>query len=394
MSNSTFISAYARTPLGAMQGELASQSVCQLGGVAISAALNQFDRSLSSVDDVFMGCVLPAGSGQAPAKQAAQHAGLDASVNCCTINKVCGSGMKSIMLADQSLRCGDSSVVIAGGMESMSNAPYLLAKARSGYRLGHGQLLDHTFVDGLEDARSGELMGLFAEATADKYHFSREDQDNFALASLERAQQALSKGYFDQEIAPVDVNIKGGVKSVAQDELPKKARPEKIPMLRPAFKPDGSVTAANASALADGASALVLVSDSASKGTSIPVRARIVACAQHAQAPEWFTTAPSGAINKVLDKAGWSLTDVDLYEINEAFAVVALAAMKSLSLPHDIVNIQGGACALGHPLGASGARIVVTLLSAMERLDVKRGVASLCIGGGEATAVAIERIET
>jgi acetyl-CoA C-acetyltransferase len=332
-----------------------------------------------------MGCVLPAGLGQAPARQAALGAGLPQSVPCTTVNKMCGSGMKAAMLAHDAIAAGSAGIVVAGGMESMTNAPYLLEKARAGMRLGHGRVMDHMFLDGLEDAYDkGRLMGTFAEDTARELQFTREMQDEFALASLDRARRAITEGRFHLEVAPVG--------DVVEDEQPGKARPEKIPTLKPAFRADGTVTAANSSSISDGAAALVLMRMSEADRRGIAPLAIVRGHASHAQAPAWFTTAPIGAINKVLDRVGWSADDVDLYEINEAFAVVALAAMRELGLPHDKVNVNGGACALGHPIGASGARILATLLAEMDAREVRRGIASLCIGGGEATAMAVERV--
>ena len=365
----------ARTPIGGLLGELKDFSAVQLGAEAIKAAVSRSGLTPQDIQEVFMGCVLPAGLGQAPARQAAIHAGLPSSVNCTTINKVCGSGMKSIMLADPEL------ITVAGGMESMTNAPYLLLKARSGYRAGHGELKDHMFLDGLEDAyekNEKKLMGLYAEQTAKKYNISREEQDKFALESLLRAQKNL----FGDEIIAVN--------NIDKDELPQRAKPEKIPQLKPAFDPNGTVTAANSSSISDGAAALVLMSESQAKQKKLKPIARIVGCATHSHDPAWFTTAPVLAIQKLLQKISWDINTVDLFEINEAFAVVTLVAMKELKLSHDKVNVHGGACALGHPIGASGARIVVTLLSALKQRGLKRGIASLCIGGGEATALAVE----
>ncbi len=397
MTDPIVIVSAARTPLGGFQGELQSLTAPKLGAVAIAAALARAGLAADQVDEVFMGNVLPAGLGQAPARQAALGAGLPEAVPCTTISKVCGSGMKAVMLAHDALLAGSVTSVIAGGMESMSLAPYLLDRARGGYRLGHGRTIDHMFFDGLEDAYSTDaggnrrLMGTFAEDTAEAYQFTREVQDGFALTSLARSQKAQADGAFDAEIAPVTVKGRGGDVSIAADEQPKTAKPDKIPTLKPAFRKDGTVTAANSSSISDGAAALLLMRRSEAEARGLPIRAIVRGHAGHAQAPAWFTTAPVGAMQKLLAKVGWSAKDVDLYEINEAFAVVALAAMKDLDLPADKVNIHGGACALGHPIGASGARILVTLLHALERYDLKRGIASLCIGGGEATAVALER---
>lgn len=397
MTDPIVIVSAARTPLGGFQGELQSLTAPKLGAVAIAAALARAGLAADQVDEVFMGNVLPAGLGQAPARQAALGAGLPEAVPCTTISKVCGSGMKAVMLAHDALLAGSASSVVAGGMESMSLAPYLLDRARGGYRLGHGRTIDHMFFDGLEDAYSTDaagnrrLMGTFAEDTAEAYQFTREVQDGFALTSLARSQKAQADGAFDAEIAPVTVKGRGGDQQIAADEQPKTAKPDKIPTLKPAFRKDGTVTAANSSSISDGAAALLLMRRSEAEARGLPIRAIVRGHAGHAQAPAWFTTAPVGAMQKLLAKLGWSAKDVDLYEINEAFAVVALAAMKDLDLPADKVNIHGGACALGHPIGASGARILVTLLHALERYDLKRGIASLCIGGGEATAVALER---
>ncbi|MEW5888516.1 MAG: acetyl-CoA C-acetyltransferase [Pseudomonadota bacterium] len=381
----------ARTPMGGFQGDLASRTGPQLGAVAIKAAVERAGLKPEQIQEAYMGCVLPAGVGQAPARQAALGAGLPLSVACTTVSKVCGSGMKALMLAHDGLVAGTNDIVVAGGMESMTNAPYLLPKARAGLRLGHGQVLDHMFFDGLEDAyQKGRLMGTFAEDTAEKYGFTRQAQDDFAITSTRRAQQAIQDGSFAWEIAPVAVAGKKGEVLVDKDEQPLKAQLDKIPTLKPAFKKDGTVTAANSSSISDGAAALVLMRQSTADKLGVTPLARIVAHSSHAHEPGWFTTAPVGAIQKVLSKADWSPGSVDLYEINEAFAVVTMAAMKDLGLPHDKVNVHGGACALGHPIGASGARIVVTLLGALRKYGARRGVASLCIGGGEATAMAIE----
>ena len=353
----------------------------------MAGALARAGIAGEAVDEALMGNVLSAGLGQAPARQAALGAGLPQSVPCTTISKVCGSGMKAVMLAHDLIAAGSARIVVAGGMESMSNAPYLLDRARAGYRLGHGQVLDHMFLDGLEDAyEKGRLMGTFAEDTARHFQFSRQMQDDYALASLDRAKAAIASGAFVDEIAPVTV---GGVE-VLEDEQPGKARPDKIPQLKPAFHPQGTVTAANSSSISDGAAALVLMRLSEAQRRGVTPLATIVGHASHARAPAWFTTAPVGAVEALMQKTGWSLDQVDLFEINEAFAVVALAAMRELALPHDKVNVNGGACALGHPIGASGARILVTLLGALRRRGLRRGVATLCIGGGEATAVAVE----
>tara|TARA_B100000809_G_scaffold53114_1_gene48501 strand:+ start:819 stop:1997 length:1179 start_codon:yes stop_codon:yes gene_type:complete len=381
----------ARTPMGVFQGALSTLSATELGAVAIKAALLNAGVAARDVSEVLMGCVLSAGLGQAPARQAALAAGLPESIPSTTLNKVCGSGMKAIMQGRQALISGDADVVVAGGMESMSGAPYLLPKAREGYRLGHGELLDSVFYDGLQDAAAGELMGVFAEACVDKYEYSRADQDAYALQSLVRAQQAIASGDFVREIAPVNVTGRHGDTVVAVDESPGCAKPEKIPQLKPAFKKHGSVTAANSSSISDGAAALVLMRRDDAIAQGLNVLAVIKAQAQHAQAPEWFTTAPVAAIKKVLAKSTWIKDDVDLFEINEAFACVAMVARDELEINQSKLNISGGACALGHPIGASGARIVVTLIAALQRLNKSKGVAALCIGGGEATAMAFER---
>lgn len=384
----------ARTAMGGFQGDFASLTAAQLGAAAIRAALARAGVAADQVDEVLMGCVLPAGQGQAPARQAALGAGLPQSVPCSTVNKMCGSGMKTVMLGFDALHARPGEVVVAGGMESMSNAPYLLPKARAGMRLGHGQVLDHMFLDGLEDAYDkGRLMGTFAEDTAQHYQFTREQQDAYAIESLKRAQRASGDGGFGDEITPVSIKSRSGEQQITIDEQPGKAKLDKIPQLKPAFRPDGTVTAANSSSISDGGAALVLMRQSEAERRGLTPLARIVATASHAQAPAWFTTAPIGAMRTLLEQAGWSAEDVDLYEINEAFAVVAMAAMREMNLPHDKVNVRGGACALGHPIGASGARILVTLLSAMRARGVDKGVASLCIGGGEATAVAVERVQ-
>jgi len=391
------IVAAARTPLGAFQGALSGLSAPALGALAIQAAVSRAGLAPAQVGEVFMGCVLPAGLGQAPARQAALLAGLPQSAGCTTVNKVCGSGMKAAMLAHDVLLAGSAEVVVAGGMESMSNAPYLLPKARGGLRLGHGQVLDHMFLDGLEDAYSadnrGRLMGSFAEDCATHYAFDRESQDAYAMASTTRAQAAMRDGAFDWEIAPVTLSDRQGEREIAADEQPPKANLDRIPLLKPAFRKDGTVTAANASSISDGAAALVLMRASTARRLGCTPLAQVVAHATHAQAPAWFTTAPVGAIEKVLEKTGWLAGEVDLWEINEAFAVVAMAAMKELALPHERVNVHGGACALGHPIGASGARILVSLIGALRRHRMRRGIASLCIGGGEATAMAISLVD-
>jgi acetyl-CoA C-acetyltransferase len=386
------IAAAARTPIGGFQGELSEVSVPALGAVAAQAALARSGIAPGDVEEVILGCVLPAGLGQAPARQAALAAGLPDSAPCTTINKMCGSGMKAIMAAHDALDAGTARIVLAGGMESMSNAPYLLDRARSGYRIGHGKLLDHMFCDGLEDAYDHLPMGAFAEDCAQSFQFTRAAQDEFAIASLDRAQRAIADGTFANEIAPVRVNGKTGPNTVLHDEQPQKAKRDKIPYLKPVFRQDGTVTAANSSSISDGAAALILMPRSEAERRGVAPLAEIRAHASHAQAPSAFPTAPIGALRKLMDKTGWSLADVDLYEINEAFAVVTMAAMHELSLPHEKVNVHGGACALGHPIGASGARIVVTLLAAMQKYGVKRGAAAICIGGGEATALALEAL--
>ncbi|OQS47684.1 acetyl-CoA C-acyltransferase [Chromobacterium violaceum] len=383
----------ARTAMGGFQGALSGLTASQLGAAAIRAAVERAGVSAGDVDEVIMGCVLPAGQGQAPARQAALGGGLPQSTPCTTINKMCGSGMKALMMAHDQLLAGNGGVVVAGGMESMSNAPYLMPKARGGLRLGHGEIKDHMFLDGLEDAyQKGTLMGVFAEQCAEKYGFSRQDQDEFAIASLTRAQQAIKGGQFKDEIAAVTVPGRGGDTVVDTDEQPLKANLDKIPTLRPAFKKDGTVTPANSSSISDGGAALVLMTAAEAARRGLKPIARVVGHSSFAHEPGWFTTAPVHAIEKLLAKTGWRAGEVDLYEINEAFAVVTMAAMHDLKLPHDKVNVHGGACALGHPIGASGARIVISLLSALKQRGGKRGVASLCIGGGEATALAVELI--
>ena len=381
----------ARTPMGAFQGELKDFAAPQLGAAAIRAAVERAGIKADQVQEVIMGCVLPAGQGQAPARQASIVAGLPLSTGCTTVNKMCGSGMKAAMLARDLLAAGTNEVMVAGGMESMTNAPYLLPKARSGYRMGHQQVIDHMFLDGLEDAYDkGKLMGSFAEDCAGKYGFTREEQDKFAIASLERAQAASKNGAFAWEITPLAINTGKNERFMERDEPPFKANFEKIPTLKPAFRKDGTVTAANSSSISDGAAALVMMRRSTAEKLSLAPLAVVVGHSTHSQEPGWFTTALVGAIKKLFDATGWSAGRVDLYEINEAFAVVTMAAMREHGLPHDRVNIHGGACALGHPIGASGARILVTLIGALRKTGGKRGVASLCIGGGEATAMAIE----
>ncbi len=386
----------ARTPLGAFQGALSGLTAPALGATALRAALARAGLDAAQVDEVYMGCVLPAGLGQAPTRQAALAAGLGVATACTTVSKVCGSGMKAVMLAHDALQCDSAQVVLAGGMESMSNAPYLLPKARAGMRLGHGQVLDHMFLDGLEDAYApetrGQLMGQFAEACATEFGFSREAQDAHAIASTTRAQAATRDGALAWEIAPVREVLRGKPLEVDQDEQPLKAQVDKIASLKPAFRPDGTVTAANASSISDGAAALLMMRASTASAMGLTPLARVVGHASHAQEPPRFTTAPAGAVRKLLARVGWQTRDVDLWEINEAFAVVSMAAMHELGLAHEQVNVHGGACALGHPIGATGARLIVTLLGALRHRGLRRGVATLCIGGGEATAVAIERI--
>jgi len=387
------IVAAARTPMGGFQGDFSSIGAIELGSSAIRSAVERAGLGSEDVSDVLMGCVLPAGLGQAPARQAALRAGLDKAVPCTTINKMCGSGMKAVMMAYEGLHARPADIIVAGGMESMTNAPYLLPKARGGMRLGHGEIKDHMFLDGLEDAYdSGTLMGVFAEATAQHYQFTREAQDDFAITSLQRAKQTINDGSFEGEVTPVSFKTRKGAVTISHDEQPGKANIDKIPTLRPAFAKDGTVTAANSSSISDGAAALVLMRQSAAEKHGVTPLARIVGCTSHAQEPAWFTTAPVGAMTKLFEMTGWNKDDVDLFEINEAFAVVTMAAMRELDIPHDKVNVHGGACALGHPIGASGARIIVTLLAALKKFDQSRGVASLCIGGGEATGVAVELI--
>ncbi len=380
-----------RTPMGGLLGDLAPLSAAQLGAVAIRGALDQSGTAPDKIDEVIMGNVLGAGQGQAPARQASLGAGLALSSGCTTINKMCGSGMKAAMLAHDLLRAGENRIMVAGGMESMSNAPYLLPKARAGQRLGHGAMLDHMFLDGLEDAYAkGTLMGVFAEDCASHYQFTRGSQDEFAIRSLARARAANEDGSFAWEMSPVTVKTRQGETSIARDEQPFKADPAKIPKLKPAFRDGGTVTAANSSSISDGAAALILMRRSIAEKEGVAPIAAILGHATHAQEPAWFTTAPVGAMRKLLERLGWRAQDVDLYEINEAFAVVAMAAMKELGLGQERVNVHGGACALGHPIGASGARIIATLIGALKKQGAKRGIASLCIGGGEATALAIE----
>ena len=392
MSNPIAILAGTRTPMGSMLGALSSVTAPSLGAVAINSAVERSGLDCSDIDEVLMGSVLSAGQGQAPARQAALKAGLPESTLCSTINKVCGSAMKSMILGGNTLRSGQAKVVVAGGMESMSNAPYMLPQARQGYRFGQSTMLDHMQYDGLQDAYKQAAMGEFAELCANKYSFSREDQDKYALESLHRANVAISNGYFVDEITPVKVSSRHGEIVVSTDEQPGKDRPGKVPLLKPAFKKDGSVTAANASSISDGAAAVVLMMADEAESRALSPIALIHGYDESAQEPDWFTTAPISAIIKTLNRVGWAAEDVDLWELNEAFAVVPMAAMRELNIPHDKLNVHGGACALGHPIGASGARIEVTLIHAMKRRGDSKGIASLCIGGGEATAIAIELV--
>ena len=393
MAGSIVIAGAARTPMGGFQGELASLSASELGGAAIAAALAGAGAKTTDVDELLMGNVLPAGQGQAPARQAGFHAGLGEEVPATTLNKMCGSGMKAVMLAHDQLLAGNGSVIVAGGMESMSNAPYLLPKMRGGARLGHSEVKDHMFLDGLEDAyEPGRLMGSFAEDCAEKYQFTREEQDAYAIRSLEGALSAQKEGRFAREIAPVTIRTRSGETVIDSDEQPRNARPDKIPNLKPAFRKDGTITPANASSISDGAAALVLMREEDAERRGLTIRAHILGHASHAQAPAWFSTAPIPAMRKLMERIGWQVNDIDLWEINEAFAVVPMAAEREMGIPRERLNIHGGACALGHPIGASGARILVTLLNALESHDLKRGMAGICIGGGEGTALAIERI--
>jgi acetyl-CoA C-acetyltransferase len=382
----------ARTPMGGFQGSLGSVTAPQLGAIAIREAISRAGLQPQDVQEVIMGCVLPAGLKQGPARQAALEAGIPDGVGATTINKLCGSGMKATMLAHDLIKAGTNDIMVAGGMESMSNAPYVLEKARAGYRMGHGEIKDHMFLDGLEDAKTGRLMGSFAQDTADKYGITREEMDAFAIESLRRAQQAINDGSFVAEIVPVKVQGRGGETLVSIDEQPGNAKPEKIPTLKAAFKKDGTITAANSSSISDGASALVLTRESVATARGLKPVARIIAHSTQSQHPSEFTIAPIGSIAKVLEKAGWNTADVDLWEINEAFAIVSMMAMKEHGIPHDKVNVHGGACALGHPVGSTGSRIILSLIHALQKYGKKRGVASLCIGGGEATSVAIELI--
>lgn len=392
-SDPIVIVAAKRTAMAGFQGDFSSLKAPELGASAISATLEQAGVAADDIDEVLMGCVLPAGQGQAPARQAAIGAGLPQSVPCSTVNKMCGSGMKTVMIGFESLHARPNDIIVAGGLESMTNAPYLLPRVREGLRLGHGKVMDHMFLDGLEDAfEPGRLMGTYAEDTAEHYQFTREAQDAYAVESLKRARKAGNDGSFDKEITAVKIRSRKGDVRIVKDEQPDKADLEKIPQLRPAFREGGTVTAANSSSISDGAAALMLMRMSQAEKRGLNPLAKIVAVSSHAQAPAWFTTAPIKAIEKLYEQTGWSRVDVDLYEVNEAFAVVTMAAMRDLDIPHDMVNVHGGACALGHPVGASGARILVTLLHALQKNDLKKGIASLCIGGGEATAVAIELV--
>ena len=392
-SDPVVIVSAARTPLGRFMGDLSSFSAHKLGAHVIGAAVERAGLAPERIDEVVMGCVLPAGQGQAPARQAARGARLPDATGATTVNKVCGSGMKATMLAHDLIVAGSAAIVVSGGMESMTNAPYLLAKARGGYRAGHDRIIDHMFMDGLEDAyEAGRSMGDFGEATAEAYQFTRGDQDGYAMETLSRARKAVESGAFKAEIVPLTVAEKAGPRVIGNDEIPLKVDPAKIPGLKPAFRANGTITPAASSANADGAAALVLTRRSQADRDGLPVLAEIRGHATHSQEPQWFTTAPIPAIRKLLDKVGWSVGDVDLFEINEAFAVVAMAARRDLGIPADRLNINGGACALGHPIGATGARLIVTLLHALEAHGLKRGVAALCIGGGEATAIAVERV--
>jgi acetyl-CoA C-acetyltransferase len=393
MTEHVVILAARRSPIGAFQGVLAPLSSPQLGAAAARAALADAAVPGDAVDEVVFGCVLPAGLGQAPARQVALAAGVDAKAPATTVNKMCGSGMRAVMFASDQLRLGEATIALAGGIESMTNAPYMLLKARAGYRMGHGELIDHMLYDGLQSPWDGQSMGCFADATAAHYGFTRQQQDEFAAESVRRAQRAVHAGDFAAEIAPVTVKTRKGEQVVSQDETPFTLDIDKIPSLKPAFKRDGTVTAASSSSISDGGAALVLATESAARARGAKPLARIVAYASHAQAPEWFTTAPGPAIEKTLDRAGWKAGDVDLYEINEAFAVVTMAAVKDLGLDMARVNVNGGACALGHPIGATGARLMVTLLHALRSRGLRRGVASQCIGGGEATAIAVEVLD-
>jgi len=387
------IASYARTPMGGFQGALSGASATELGATAVKAAVERAGVDADKIEQIYMGCVLPAGLGQAPARQAALGAGLPKSVEATTVNKMCGSGMQAAIMAYDALAAGSADVIVAGGMESMSNAPYLLAKHRSGARIGHDVVKDSMYLDGLEDAYTpGKLMGAFAEDSARDYQLTREAQDEYAIRSLSRASAAIESGAFDREVVPVTFETRAGTTVIERDEQPGKARPDKIPTLKPAFAKDGTITAANASSISDGAAALVMTRQSVAEAQGLPIVAKVVSHAAHAHEPGLFTTAPVPAIRKALKKAGWTVDDVDLFEVNEAFAVVAMIAAKDLNIPAEKLNVNGGACALGHPIGASGARVIATLLGALQNRGLKRGVASLCIGGGEATAMAVELV--
>lgn len=390
MDDAVVIVGFARTPLGEMQGVFKDVSAARLGGYAIAGAMADAKLVSAPISEVIMGCVLTAGLGQAPARQAALAAAIPRDVPTNTINKVCGSGLKALILGHHALKVGYADTVVAGGMENMTRAPYLLDRARNGYRLGHAEIYDHMFLDGLQDATTGDLMGHYAEVTAEKFGITRERQDAFAEASLSRAKRAIAEGKFKREICPVTLKTRRGTKTVSDDEIPPSANPEKIRTLRPAFKKDGTVTAANASSIADGAAAFILMRESDARSQGLTPIARITGFTEHAQDPEWFTTAPIAAVKKLLQGNHWSVNDVDLFEINEAFAVVALTAIQELKLDHSNVNVHGGACALGHPLGATGARMMATLIAALQTYNKKRGVAALCIGGGEGIAMGIE----
>lgn len=389
-SDSVVIVSGARTPMGGFQGDLSGATAPQLGAAAIKAAVERAGVNPGEIDEVIMGCILTAGVKQGPARQAMRNAGIPDSTGAVTINKLCGSGMKAVMQAHDTIKAGSADIVVAGGMESMTNAPYILPQARNGYRMGHNEVKDHMFLDGLEDADTGKLMGQFAQEMADEKGYTREQMDDFAIESLNRALTAINEGHFKDEVTPVTVKTRKGDVVVESDEQPAKANAERIPLLRPAFAKEGSITAANASSISDGAAAVVVTSEKVAQEKGFNIEARIVATASNSRHPSEFTIAPIGAMEKVLAKAGWSVEDVDLWEINEAFAMVTMAAMDELNIPHEKVNIEGGACALGHPVGCSGARILVTLINSLKRTGGKKGVGSLCIGGGEAVAVAIE----
>jgi len=392
MSDNVYIVAGSRTPMGGLNGSLASLTASQLGAVAIEGALTRAAIDTASVNEVYMGCVLPAGQGQAPARQAALGAGLDKSVPCTTVNKMCGSGMQTTIMGYNAIKAGSAEVMVCGGMESMTNSPYILPKVRQGLRMGHAQVMDHMFMDGLEDAYEGGLMGSFAQNTADEYGLTRAQMDNFAIGSLNKANAAIANGDLDKEITPVVVKSRKGETSVNIDEQPGQANVEKIPSLRPAFKKDGTLTAANSSSISDGASALVLASEAAVQAQGLQPTAKIMGISSHARLPAEFTIAPIGAMEKLLARLNWSVDDVDLFEINEAFAMVTMLAIQELNIPADKVNIYGGACAQGHPIGSTGSRIILTLITALQNNGLKRGMASLCIGGGEATAIAVELV--